>query len=296
MMPSSHILSCGGKASVHSTKDFFELIDSDFYRLKEPLELNPQVLPIVKFDLFNRYLNGDIHVETYLVREDTGGGNELKTEKLILTAEKITAINQLVSAVPCGRIASSCHTKADLPGESGHNAESSMPVVSSQIMDVFEGSVKATVRVSDRLHSRVRLYRREPVLELVREWEFVECALLEIRILPLENRKFQSVYSICIGGRLGSLSESYCFPDEAIKSRTQLISHLSEFEREGIGSDLFEHAGSGFSSDDIPPAVFVISSDGGKAVLLKESFPLRIESFGVVFRSIKPAPAVFEPL
>jgi hypothetical protein len=278
---------------MRSRDKFLEFFDNHIDGLDEPLELNPHILPVVRFDVFSKYLKADVRVETNMVGDPSRSSIDLEPNEFIFTAEKVTAIdNLIVGDLASGIIGT--QMKVDHCGSSSDNTQSSVPIMTSQVVDIFESSFQPSIRVTDRFFSRVRLYRFEPLPKLVREWKVVKCTVLEIPILSVENRKFQSVHTICIAGRLGSANDGYRFPNETIQSRTQLIGHLSKFEREGVAPNSFNSMDRRVDSGDEPPALLVIASDGGKGVFIKEGFPLRIESMGVIFRSINPAPAVFE--
>jgi hypothetical protein len=54
-------------------------------------------------------------------------------------------------------------------------------------MHVFESARESPIRVVQRFLGRVRLYRLKPDFQLVGEWKFQKCALLEIPNLSVEN-------------------------------------------------------------------------------------------------------------
>lgn len=67
------------KVAILSSESLFESANDKIHGLNESLELNPQVLPAIKLDVFNKDLNLDIHVETYLIGEDAGICEELES-------------------------------------------------------------------------------------------------------------------------------------------------------------------------------------------------------------------------
>ena len=169
--------------------------------------------------------------------------------------------------------------------------QSPMPVQPGEVMHVFEGISESSIRVVQRFLGRARLYRLKPNFELVRKWERQECTVLEIPNVAVEDGKLKS---ICIGGRLGSLREGNCIPNQSVKCRSQLIGVLAEYEWQGRIPNAVTDRIISCDACDIPHAVLIVSNDGVKAALSKQ-IPFSLECGDVVCRSTEPAPTIFEP-
>jgi len=255
----------------------------------------PHSLPsghvLVGRQVFKKYLELSCRFDAYLSGLFPADTLNLEPQKFVLIAENVTG-----QTLPSNRLEAFGRVKnevgVEFGREPGDDSQPPVPVQSSEVMHVFEGTGETTIRVAQRFFSRVRLYRFKPNFEIVREWEFQESTVLEYPNLSIEDGKLQT---ICIGGRLGSLREGDCIPNQPIKARSQLISKLAEYEWQGRFPNRVSHGVVSSETSDIPPAVFVISNDGAKAIL-SNPVPFRLECGEVVCRSLKPAPTIFEPL
>jgi hypothetical protein len=163
-------------------------------------------------------------------------------------------------------------------------------------MDVFQGVLQTTIRMSDRFFSRARLYRLHPVYEVLREWKSVETVLIDVSGLPCGGQgELQTTQVFCVGGRLGTLHNGYSFPDQTIECRTELIRKLAECERQLIGLDSANAFGTEIHAKCPPPGMFIITDDGNSSFSLERGAPFHLEISPMVARSIKPVPTVFEP-
>ncbi len=269
-------------------KFLFEPNDDVPDSLPEPLEFVSDPSQVIHFDILENYLQGNVRFESRVCWYVSVGGARSKPEIFIMAVEKVKRLNDLVVCNPTGRFRN--YLEINCVNSNGNEPQSSVSIKPGEIVNRLESIPKPAIRVALRFFSRVRLYRLNPIPQLAGEWKFVESALLEISIPSIHDRELQTV---CIGGRLGSLSKGDCIPNQTIESRTKLISVLAEFERQGGLFGGTERSARRNACDE-PPAVMVISSDGGKATFSKGS-PFFCDNAGMVYRSIQPSPAIFEP-
>ena len=108
----------------------------------------------------------------------------------------------------------------------------SMPVLSGPIVQNAEISIETKnhlVRLK-RFRSVVRLYRFDPVLQILREWSNTPSGVLTIE--PLRHIADGKLQVVLIGGRILSSFENCGLINASIESGSKLIDHLAEFERE----------------------------------------------------------------
>jgi len=249
--------------------------------MQEHLQLLSGVLPIKRLNVFEKYLEGKLRLESRLFGMNPFTGFDSVPQELILTAQKVTGVDSFSGNDFAWW--NGVNPEFQSGGNGRNDTQPSVPVESSQVMNVPQASAHASIRIAGRFYSRIGLYALQPNLKLIREWELEKSAILEVSGLPVKNGKLQSV---CIGGRLGSLSESDCIPNQSIESRTKLISVLAQFERQFVISDALDNRFGKRNSSDVPPAVFVVSSDRSEAVICKNSAQFSIECDEVICRPI----------
>ena len=66
-----------------------EAIDDVLDCMDEPAELEANIFPIVKRNVFSRYLECDICCDTEMIRGKTSGTNDLDSDEVIVSIEKI---------------------------------------------------------------------------------------------------------------------------------------------------------------------------------------------------------------
>jgi hypothetical protein len=225
----------------------------------------PRVIPVVKLDVFNRYLEFEARLDTQMIWDEASGANDLKSHKVVLTAEKVAVQPLMRNDAPTGRIG--LHFNGGSRGDNSNDSQSSISVKPGQVVNVFQGVFQPTIRVVDRFVSRARLYRPHPINEVLREWEFVECTLVEVA--DVTDRKLQAV---CIGGRLGSLRIGDCIPNKTVQSRAELINYLADFERDLVGLDFSNAVGGELSGQDIPPGSLSLRIAGPALSLSRTEF------------------------
>jgi hypothetical protein len=246
--------------------------------MQEHLQLFSGIKTVKRLNVFEQYLEGKVRLESRLFGVYSPIGFDLEPQEFILTAQKVTGVNSFSGNNSAWWNGGNPEFQSG--GNSRNDTQSSVPIESSQVMNTLQTGTQTSFRIVDRFHSRVGLYGLKPIRKLLREWVFEETTLLEICGVPIKDGK---LHSICVGGRLGSfLLEGDCIPNQPIESRTKLISVLAQFEREFVLSDALNDAIGKRNSSDVPPAVFVISADGGNAVIAKNSTQFRIECDEVI--------------
>ncbi len=256
----------------------------------ESIKLN---FPTVEFDIFRKYCEGEVRLEINLVRMQSSEADDFYSGNFIFSVERVAVQPLATHDLPARGFRSS---ECELLDERHHadNPQPPMSVVSSQVMDIFKGVLKPTIRVVNRFISRARLYRFQPVYEILREWESVETILIVLD-LPLGRKgELQTSEAFCIGGRLGSLLVGDCIPYQAIESRSKLVSELSESEGKLVGSDSCDGSSTELEPHDPPPGTFIITDYGSRSFSLKQGVEFMLEGLPVKARSLKPAPTVFE--
>ena len=281
-----------------SHERFFESHDNVLDSINEHLQLGTDVYSfgnVKRFNIFKNYLEANVRLECKFWHRRSINGFELEPEELMLTAEKV-AVHQFPGGDPAEHVLG-INCKLQTSRNGCYDSQSSMPIKPREIMDVPQSRIEPSIRVAFGFMSSVRLYRLKPDLQLVREWELQKSTILKSLIPPDGGREYRELYSICIGGRLGSLlTKSDGIPDQPIKSRTKLISILAEFERHDVSADSLDHRLGKDEACCVPPAVFVISTDGGRAFIVRgeDGSPFPYKCGQVVARSLCPPPAIFE--
>ena len=268
-----------------SRKAIFEPIDDVFGKGTEPYDFpwKPLRGPVGNF--IDRYVNlqcgGQMSLET---RQGSRLRGEFNPQKCIFTFQKIGGEN-LGGANGHAFREPVKEVKLDDASDCGGNMQPSMSIFSGAIMESLQGIVQPLLRVTDRFFSTVRLYSADPVPQLLREIELVNSCRIEFSFVGTD-RKFES---ICVGGRLASILDPNSFPYQGIKSSTELIEKLAEFEREQfiIGGNLEN------CCSDPCPFVFLIKIDG-VAVLWKHPQHFIPKRFGMHFGALETLPTVFE--
>ncbi len=169
-------------------------------------------------------------------------------------------------------------------GNCGHYSESTVPIHSGEIMKNLESGSQSSIRVVERFFSTIRLYRRKPVFQVLREFMFVDSRLIEISFFGTD-RKVQAIY---VGGRLGSLSDGDCLPDGPIQARAELIKKLTDFEREVVIRRDIDKEGS-----DPCPIIFLLYIDS-LSFLWKRGSPFSCQRFAMHFGPLDTLPAILE--
>ena len=278
-----------GKAEVKSVERILESRNDVFNSIDVAAQLTTGIHVRKRPDVFKKYLEGEIRLECQLSQYCLVHSLDFEPQKFILTAEKVKSVNALpINNAPLGIRG---NAKSQLRYDGSNDAQPPVPVQSGEVMDVAKCSRNASLGIAFRFFTRVRLYGFKPSLEIFREWEFQETTVFEFAGDAVNDGK---LYSICIGGRLGSLGESDGIPYQSIESRTQLISVFSNFERQGIAANPLQCCRRNGSTNNEPPAVFFVSKDRGNAVICKDTLPFRLEREEVVCRALSPAPAIFE--
>ncbi len=278
-----------------SRKLLIEPIYDSLNSTDKSVKLNADVGPLVRFDIFNRYGKGELRLETHLVGVEASGTYDPKSKDIVFSVERVAVQPFVVNNFAARRFRG---TEFDCLENRQHadNSQSSMPVISSEVMDVFESVFQPTIRVIDRLISRARLYRSHPVNEILREWESVETVLVSVLGLPLGSEgEIQTTHALCIGGKLGALRVGDCVPNQSIQSRSELIRELTEFERKLIVSDSSDGLRAEIDQEFPPPGMFIVTNDGSRSFSLKQGSPFRLENLSVQARSLQPAPTIYEP-
>ena len=270
-----------------------ETINNPIYRMNKSNDLNLDGFFVVPFNVLDRYLKSSVALEKQLVWNQASRGDNLYSQEVMLAVEKI-AFQPFMSDDLTARRESSYATQS-VARYDADNSKSAVSIEPSQVVDVFQSVVQATIRVTDRFVSRARLYRSHPVNELLREWESVETIVLDIIGLPCGREgKIQTTRALCVGGNLGTLRVGDCIPNQSIQSRSELICKLTEYERESIRSDSFDRFGRELDGQDMPPGVFFLTNYGSRAFLVQDGSPFSIECLTMNVRSINPVLAIFE--
>ena len=268
-----------------------EPINDVVHRLDKPSKLRPHVLPAAHFDILHRYIEGSLRLDVDLICSKPSGTHDFESGEFLLTAEKVVR-EPLHSDdfTPWGK---RNWSNRQFLRRSGYDSQPSMSVEASEVVNILQSDFEAHIRVASRFVSRVRLYRFQPINELLREWELVQSALLEVPIFSVESRELQSV--CCTGGRLGTLDVGDRIPHQSIESRAELVSKLTEFEREGVAVGPLLSFGSEGGVDDPPPGTFLLTEFGSRGFDAHNGVPFVCKGSGVGCRSLRPIPAVFEP-
>jgi hypothetical protein len=158
--------------------------------------------------------------------------SELETRNLVIVFQKSsTGSSEIVDAAP-GRD-SELWTDAANPRTSDVN--SPMTIFSSPIVENCKAPAEITNhQVGWNNSSVVRLYLRNDVPALLREWTNVPTALVEFSS-GIDNRKVQV---ILVGGRVLSAIKDGSFMHTSIKGRSELIEKLAQFEAQDRGDRL----------------------------------------------------------
>lgn len=239
-----------------------EPINDVFNCTHESIELNADVCPPVRFNIFRRYAKGELRLDVHLVREKLSGTNNFDPDNLIFSVERV-AVQPFMSDSPTARGFGCEDVDPLIERQHTYNPQPPMTVKPGQVMDVLQGVLQPTIRVVARFISRSRLYRLHPVNELLREWKPVETVLVDVRGFPCWGQgELQPVQALCVGGKLGTLREGYCLPDQSIESSTELVRKLTEYERKLIGLKTGDPLGSEIESECPPPGMFIVGSDG----------------------------------
>jgi hypothetical protein len=257
----------GGEAFMFSFVPIFEVFDNPPYGEKHPLENQPG-LPLVKQRNFvYGYLDQDLGIQLDI------SGNPIesldaKPEKLVFTFKKIS-FDCLTSKQSSG-----IHAETVLHGSrnGGYEVKPPVPILSGAIMQNLQHGVDKTELSPIRFGSVVRLYRLNPIPELLREWKVVDSALFKsIRIDA--DRKLDT---ILVGGGIDFFGEYGRLIDEGIQSSPELIKHFSQLDSEII----FEDRRVDESGDSACP-VAIHLYDRFIGFWIEKGFPYRIESFRV---------------
>ncbi len=177
------------------TKCLFKLRDDVLDDTQEHLQLFSRVHPLKRLNVFEKYLEGKISLESRLFGIYPLPGFDSEPQELILTAQKVTGVDSFSGNDFTWRIGD--NPKFQSSGNNSNDTQPPVPVESSQVMNVSQAGAQASIRIVERFHSFVRLYSLKPILKLFREWELEETAVLEFCDFPVKNGKLQS---ICIGG------------------------------------------------------------------------------------------------
>jgi hypothetical protein len=119
-------------------------IDGSINGLQESFELEDERLSVVKFNIFDRYIEGGLRIESHLVGRETASAFDFQPSEFVLTAEKITG-DLLVrnDDTPWRR---GRNSRRHRYGDCGNESKPPMTVKPCEVVDVFERRLKPTIR------------------------------------------------------------------------------------------------------------------------------------------------------
>ena len=247
-----------------------------------PFQCGMQELPWRrKGDLISVYFRHQVSIDLEFSIRDV---LESDTQKFRLSFEKVAGDS--LSEGDSAR-ASNLYVAADVGRSHPDDMQSAMPVFTREVVDVLQETSNLRLLCIGEFMSVARLYRLNPVLEFLREWVSVKCAVYEVSGLGI-NGKVQAAF---IGGRMGSGQQSCEFECCSVKSRSQLIEKLAKFERDvdPVANWLSED-----SADDSYP--FTLHLNGESAgVICKKVVPEVCGSLSVTVRPCNSFEAIGKP-
>lgn len=200
----------------------FEGFDDETGDVDEPMKVLAQSGTREARDLTNRYVEGHTALQ---VEIGIGTPFETKSEHFRLVFEKVNLVKLKEGELGWRQ---KREVTSKLTGESSDDMHLSVPVDSSQIVDVAEHVINAEQRCVYGFKSVVRLYRLYPSLQIIREWIGTESRAFEFFIIS-ENRKVKTAF---VGGRFGRGEVLSIGKRGVVETRTQLIEEFSKQERQ----------------------------------------------------------------
>jgi len=268
---------------VYSFEPIFEVDDHVIHAIKDSTH-SPLGIPWYnKRDLVDGYLEQSVGVQLNLFVTPLGV-EPLKSQpqELVVTFEKVHVQGSDGKDSPRNRK----ETPSDFRERSCDDMQSSVAVLPCTIVQDSQCVNADFLLGCGTFGNIVRLYRLDPVPQLLGEWRTVYGILAEFSGVGA-YRKFNTIF---IGGRVCFLRDHRCFVNQIVQGGSQLIEHLSKLQCEVVFGD---GRSSLIPNDSLGP-IAIWLYDGLIGFQINKSFPYSLNGFCMKHRPLKSLATVDE--
>jgi len=232
-------------------------------------------------NLVDRYINREIGICLYFHTWNVAIKPECRDLVVMFQQTALENVD-----VPGGNAGRQPQHRADIRGPRANDVQLPMAIHSGPIVQDAETAVD----IKDFLallegRSVARLYAFDEGLELVREWSDLPTGLLEMPPIGADG-KFEMLF---IGGRVLLSLHNGSRINTAVKCRSEMVKHLAQFEREGIGEAIVN-----WTDPNASCPVGVHVHTGGIHVFLDKTVPQLGEGYAVSVCPFDTLPAPLE--